>query len=216
MEQKAQRGASAEAGVSLLEVLIVIAIILVVSAAAIINILSSLKVAAADTAAQLIQQEMRMARQNAISNRLVYRLTFNAPSGIVMEQLVTTNMIVSGAPSAITTVNPVSNDAIPSTVSFQVLNGVPVDPDNFCTCPLPPATCTPCTPSLALDFNGSNVIYFQPDGAGRDVNGKLCNGVVYTAMTGQIFSSRAITVWGSTGQIRLYKLFSNTGGYYWQ
>src|ERR1700688_1456860 len=117
MKNSAQRG-SPEKGVSLLEVLIVIAIILVVSSAAIINVLGSLKVAAADTAAQVVQQDMRFARQNAISNRLVYRLTFNAPSGIVMDQLVTTTNIVSGLPSVVTSVNNVSNDAIPTNVSF--------------------------------------------------------------------------------------------------
>jgi type II secretory pathway pseudopilin PulG len=209
--------------VSLLEVLIVIAVVLVVSAAAIINIMSSLQVAAADSAAQLVQQDMRVARQAAISNRLVYRLTFNAPSGIVMDQLVTSTTVVSGVTTITTTVNNVSNDSIPSTVSFQVFSGTtPEEPDGFCTCPPSPAACS-CAPpptvgfaSQAVDLNGSNVIYFQPDGAGRDVNNKLCNGVVYSAVNGQISSSRAVSVWGSTGQIKLYKLFSQAGGYYWK
>src|SRR5580693_2278527 len=132
MKKSAQRGLGPEQGVSLLEVLIDIAIILVVSAAAIINISSSLQVAAADSAAQLVQQDMRMARQAAISNRLVYRLTFNAPSGIVMDQVITTSLMVSGVDSAYTVINNVSNDSIPSNVSFQILSGTPVDPDNFC------------------------------------------------------------------------------------
>lgn len=217
----------------MLEVLIVIAIILVVSAAAIINISSSLQVAAADSAAQLVQQDMRMARQAAISNRLVYRLTFNAPNGIVVDQLITTSMMVNSAASAYTIVNNVSNDSIPSTVSFQILGGTPVDPDNFCTClaspgfcSCPPAQSGVLTPSIALDFNGnpsgtlnpngSPMIFFQPDGAGRDVNSKICNGVVYTAISGDMGSARVVTVWGSTGQIKLYKLYAGNGGYQWK
>jgi prepilin-type N-terminal cleavage/methylation domain-containing protein len=223
MKNSAQHG-SPERGVSLLEVLIVIAIILVVSAAAIINILGSLKVAASDTAAQLVQQDMRLARQAAISNRLVYRLSFYAPSGIVLDQLVTDTVMVSGAPSITTTVNNISNDSVPSTVSFQILSGTPVDLDGFCSCLPSPGICsctpqpsgTPLVPTVAIDFNGSNQIFFQPDGAGRDANGKICNGVVYSAISGQLLSSRVVTVWGSTGQIKLYKLFASAGGYYWK
>src|SRR5580693_2178722 len=182
MKKSAQRGLGPEQGVSLLEVLIDIAIILVVSAAAIINISSSLQVASADSAAQLVQQDMRLARQAAISNRLVYRVTFNAPSGIVVDQLVTTSLQVSGVASAYTIVNNISNDSIPSTVSFQILSGTPIDPDKFCTCLASPGFCS-CppvgaggvlTPTVALDFNGnptgtmnpngSPMIFFQPDG----------------------------------------------------
>jgi type II secretory pathway pseudopilin PulG len=204
--------------VSLLEVLIVIGIILVVSAAAIINISSSLQVAAADTAAQLVQQDMRLARQQAISTRLVYRLTFNAPSGIVMDQLISTSMLVSGVASAYTIVNNVSNDSIPSTVSFQILGGITVNPDGFCTlcqsgstapCSCQPPTNGVLTPTMAIDLNGSNQIFFQPDGAGRDANSRICNGAVYSAAGSDTGSSRVVTVWGSTGQIKLYKYYPN-------
>jgi type II secretory pathway pseudopilin PulG len=227
MKQRAERGLSGVQGVSLLEVLIVITMILVVSAVAIINISSSLQVAAADSAAQLVQQDMRMARQSAISNRLVYSLTFDPPNAILMQQLVATVILVSGVSTPTTIYNNVSNDTIPSTVSFQILSGTPVNPDNFCSCQPSPLVCScqpppagsPLVPTVALDFNGQNPaqIFFYPDGAGRDANGRICNGVVYTsANAGQMSQSRAITVWGSTGQIRLYKLFSNVGGYYWQ
>jgi hypothetical protein len=183
-----------------------------------------LKVAAADTAAQLVQQDLRLARQYAVSNRVQYRLTFNAPSGIVLDQLITTTTIVSGAPSVTTTVTNVSSDSIPSTVSFQILGGMPEDPDGFCSCLPPPGVCS-CAPqsnggvsppTVAIDFNGTNQIFFQPDGAGRDVNGKLCNGVVYSAISGDMGSARTITVWGSTGQIKMYKLYASSGGYYWK
>jgi hypothetical protein len=169
---------------------------------------------------------MRLARQQAISTRLVYRLTFNAPSGIVMDQLINTSIQVSGVASAYTKVTNVSNDSIPSTVSFQILSGTPVDQDGFCTlCQTgsnAPCSCQPpppgglLTPTLAIDLNGSNQIYFQPDGAGRDANSKICNGVVYLALTGDMGSARAVTVWGSTGQIKLYKLFNSTAGYAWK
>ncbi|SRR5579871_134023 len=212
MKRSAQYGQDREKGVSLLEVLVVVAIALIVSAAAIINVLSSLKLAAADSAAQLIQQEMRVARQDAISKRLVYRLTFNAPSGIVLDQLLSTTSYVSGVATTVTTITNVSNDSIPGQVSFQILSGTPQDQDGFCSCAVPPCTC----PTQAVDFNAGTQIYFQPDGAGRDANGKLCNGVVYTAISGDMASQRSVTVWGSTGRITLYKLFNGPNGYYWK
>src|SRR5271167_1257561 len=89
MENRAQCVCGAEKGVSLLEILIVIVIILVVSAVAIQNISGSLQASSADSAAQLVQQDMRLARQSAISDRLVYRLTFNTPGGIVMDKIAT-------------------------------------------------------------------------------------------------------------------------------
>ncbi len=205
MKNRAQDGLSAEKGVSLLEVLIVVAIILVVSAVSIINISGSLKVAAADSAAQLVQQDMRLARQSAISKRLVYRLTFNAPGTIIMDQLLTTTTIVSGVPTVNTTVTNVLTDSLPGTVTFNKDSGAPIDYDSF------------GDGVAAIYFNGSNQIYFQPDGAGRDATGKICNGVVYSEISGQMLSSRSITLWGSTGQIKLYKLYAGgTAGHYWK
>jgi Tfp pilus assembly protein FimT len=205
LEHRAQHGFSGEKGASLVELVFVVAISLVLSAVAIINIASSLKVAAADSAAQLVQQDMRMARQGAISNRLVYLLTFSAPNSIIMQQQVATLVTVNGATVPGYTYNPVSTDSIPSTVSFQILSGAPIDQDGF------------GSGTLAIDFNSGNTIYFYPDGAGRDANQKICNGVVYTGISGDMTSARSVTVWGSTGQIKLYKLYSNaTAGYYWQ
>jgi Tfp pilus assembly protein FimT len=205
LEHRAQHGFNGEKGASLVELVFVVAISLVLSAVAIINIASSLKAAAADSAAQLVQQDMRMARQAAISNRLVYMLTFSAPNSIIMQQVVATTLMVNGSASSSTQYNAVSSDSIPSTVSFQILNGAPIDQDGF------------GSGTLAIDFNSANTIYFYPDGAGRDVNQKICNGVVYTGISGDMTSARSVTVWGSTGQIKLYKLYSNASvGYYWQ
>jgi len=216
--EKGSRCGLLEQGVSLLEALVVLSIILVASATAIVDLSGSLRAAPADTAAQLVLQDMRAARQSAITNRLVYRMTFNtSPSSIAIDQLVTitttssSTIYVNGEPitttvpiSVTTSVNNISNDPLPTTIAFDCEPGIPLDPDGFGSGVLP------------VDFSSSNQIFFQPDGSGRDATGKLVNGVVYLAVPGVIGTSRSVTLWGSTGQIHMYKLYSTTSGYYWQ
>jgi prepilin-type N-terminal cleavage/methylation domain-containing protein len=204
METRAHKRVGDDKGVSLVEMIIVMAIIMIVSAAAVMNISSALRVAAADSAAQLVVQEMRLARQYAISDRLVYRLTFNSPSGMTLEKQVTVTTTSSGVTTITTNYTTVSTDSVPSTVTFAKDTSAPLDYDGFGDGTSP------------IYFNGGNVIYFQPDGAGRDANNKICNGVVYTEIAGQITSSRSITLWGSTGRIKSYKLYAGTGGWYWK
>ena len=61
-----------------------------------------------------------------------------------------------------------------------------------------------------------NVICFNPDGSAQDINSNTNNGVVYLARTGSLYTSRAITVWGSTGRLRGYRLYPNGGGPIWR
>jgi prepilin-type N-terminal cleavage/methylation domain-containing protein len=204
MENSAQCGFGAEKGVSLLEILIVIVIILVVSAVAIQNISGSLQASQADSAAQLVQQDMRLARQSAISDRLVYRLTFNSPGGIVMDKIATISTVSGSTITVNTTVTNVGNDSIPSTVTFNCEPGIPLDPDGFGSVTVP------------ISFNGYNQVFFQPDGSGRDTTGKVANGVIFLAVPGDIATSRSITLWGGTGQVHLYKLYSGAGGWFWK
>ena len=179
-------------------------IILVVSAVAIQNISGSLQASSADSAAQLVQQDMRLARQSAISDRLVYRLTFNTPGGIVMDKIATISTVSGATITVSQTVTNVSNDAIPSTVTFHCEPGIPLDPDGFGSVTVP------------VSFNGYNQVFFQPDGSGRDTNGKVANGVVFVGVPGDLSTSRSVTLWGSTGQVHLYKLYSGSGSWYWK
>jgi len=52
----------------------------------------------------------------------------------------------------------------------------------------------------------------MPDGSAHDVNGNLNSGIVYVARNGDLYSSRAITLYGATGRIRGWRLLSSGGG----
>ena len=74
------------------------------------------------------------------------------------------------------------------------------------------------TGSPAIDFDqgvaggAKNVICFNPDGSAQDINSNTNNGVIYMARSGSLYTARAITVWGSTGRLRGYRLYPKVGG----
>jgi Tfp pilus assembly protein FimT len=203
IESKEQLPRSSQRGFSIAELVVVVGMILVLSAVAIINISSSLKGAAADTASQLIVQEMRLARQYAISDRKIYRLTFTSPSGIALNRMKTDSV----------TTDPSTNDSvstIPTTVKFQCEPGIPTTPATT------PNGIGLGTNPIDFGVTDTNTILFQPDGAGRDSLGRIANGVIYTSISGQLASARAVTVFGSTGNIKAWKLVNVNGTWTWQ
>lgn len=147
---------------------------------------------------------LRRAREAAIAERRVYVITFNnavTPNTVTMTQAATGLVI--------------SVQVLPNDIVFRTLSGLPnnvaTTPDHF------------GIGGTAIDFDQSvsgvakNVICFNPDGSAQDVNSNSNNGVVYLARGTDLYSSRAITVWGSTGRLRGYRLYpSTTVGSIWR
>jgi len=51
-----------------------------------------------------------------------------------------------------------------------------------------------------------NYVVFMPDGSARDNLGNFNSGVVYLNLPADLYTSRAVTVWGSTGRVRGWRL----------
>ena len=201
--------AAGEGGWSLLEMAIVVAIILIAASVAFMSLQSTMRQDDVTTAYNITMELMRRAHDQAIAQRRVYVVSFNAaaiPNTITVSQnalLPTGTLLVSGQ--------------LPSTVQFDVEPGIPTTP-----------TIAPTTPDgfgtgkLALDFDqgvgggGGTTIYYYPDGTSHDVNGFLNSGVLYLARPGNLYSSRAITLWGITGRIRGWRLYQNGAAAYWR
>jgi prepilin-type N-terminal cleavage/methylation domain-containing protein len=190
-------------GFSLLEMMAVIAIGLIVSVMAMVTLQPSLKYGRETNAYNITLMAMRQARDSAVAQRQVYYVTFTH-NAIPPDQIT----ITQGATGAV-----VSTFTIPNDVAFQVQAGLPgagSTPDNF------------GSGGLAIDFDqgvaggAKNLVYFYPDGSSEDVNGNLNNGVIYIARANDIFSSHAITVWGATGRLRGWRLYTNSGNKYWR
>jgi len=193
-------------GFSLVELLIVIALILVVTAFSIMAIQPSLKQGHVTQAYNTTLMAMRQGRDTAVAQRQIYFVTF---SNAVQPNTVT---ITQGSTGTVT-----NTYFLPTDVNFDADPGIPTAQAGF-----------PTTPdgfgvgATAIDFDQGiaggvkNVIYFYPDGSAEDANGSVNNGVVYMAMPGFVDTSRAITLWGATGRLRGWHAYKSGVKYYWR
>jgi prepilin-type N-terminal cleavage/methylation domain-containing protein len=199
----------AEQGFSLIEMAVVVSVILIVSAIAVFNILPLLKKSRADAAQELVLGEMRRAHERAIDERRIYRLTFVAPQTIQLEVGTPANLQarITGSAAAFAQAQPPL--VLPKSIQFSAVPGIPVAagavPDGF------------GTGATAIDFDvdnggGQTQIYFQPDGRALDSQNRLSNGVVYLAEPSQLLTSRAVSLYGSTGRVKAWLLLKNPDG----
>ena len=186
-------------GFSLLEMLVVISIAVVATSIAFISLMPALKDARVGSAVNTALATVRRAREEAVSKRRVYVVKFISPGTLQVTQ--NTDL---GTPLITTT--------LPSDISFEVDPGLPATgPDGF------------GGGKVAIDFDqnvpggDTTELLFQPDGSALDLNNNVNNGVVYFGRPGELGSSRAITVWGSTGRVRAWRVdWDKQSNLYWR
>jgi prepilin-type N-terminal cleavage/methylation domain-containing protein len=185
-------------GFSMLEMCIVMAITLITAAITIMAFRPALKDAQVNTAYSTALSQLRGARERAITERKRYYVQFIAPQTI---QLWRWDIGVPVSPAPVL----VSTNTLPTPdIQFQTLAGLPSTaatvPDGF------------GTGAVAIDFDQGvgagqlNYVMFMPDGSSQDMNGNINSGIVYLARTGDLYTSKAITVMGATGRIRGWRL----------
>jgi type II secretory pathway pseudopilin PulG len=205
-----------ERGFSMVEVVVVTAIIFVVVATAIVSIAPSLRTSKSNAGMELVLGELRRAHERAIDERRIYRVTFVAPQTIQVDVGQVANIastITGSAPVFVQAQPPVT---LPRGVQFIALAGLPASaattPDGF------------GAGVVAIDFDISNggggtQIFFQPDGRSLDAANRLNDGVLYlaevTSVPPNASSSRAVTVFGSTGRAKGWTLANTAGAYRW-
>ena len=201
------------AGFSLLEMMMVVAIVLIMSSITFMSLQPLLKQQRVTNAYNITLAALRQGRDNAVAQRTSYVVRFDNSTIPHKVSVAPTFVAFQGAlPSA--------TYEIPDSVSFSNQPGIPTanvfTPDRF------------GTGAAAIDFGytgqgagagGQKSIYFCPDGSAQDAaggvgqcSGNFSNGVVYIARPGDLMSSRAITVWGATGRIRGWRLYNNGAG----
>ena len=210
-------------GFSLIELLTVVGITILLAGIATVSLTPLLRQQHITEAYNTTLAAMRLARDNAVSQRTSYSVTFaNAVSPSPYPTITVTPMVAGFQGDLNTYVY-----QLPTDVSFLALPGLPTTsttvPDGY------------GSGATAIDFGwtingvgtgGQATIYFCPDGSSqRSPNtnndgscpGTWDGGVVYLARQGDLMSSRAITLWGGTGRIRGWRLYAlNGGGYQWQ
>jgi hypothetical protein len=135
-----------------------------------------------DGALRVVVGQVNTARELAITNRRNMRLVYTADNQV---QIVQENV-----PGPSTTV--LSSVPLEGGVAFTLVPALPDTPKRFGN-------------SAAISFTNALEVKFTPDGKLVNESGAYLNGTVFLALPNQKLSARAVTIMGSTGQIRAYK-----------
>ena len=182
-----------ESGFTILELLAAIAIVAVVATVAMPRIEGALRESRVQTALVSVVGEMRRARQLAMDRRRTHTVTFTSPRSLTVTRIET-----GGNPNV-----QVSLITLPSDVSFT-RNSITSEPDDFSS-------------SGAVAFCGSGSSFnFNPQGTGVDASSNLCNGVAYLGIPGRLETTRAVTLFGSTGRSKGFRYTPSGGAWAWK
>jgi type II secretory pathway pseudopilin PulG len=209
-----RKRSTSASGFSLIEVLSVVAISLTVGTFAVISLVPVMNQQHVTNAYNTTISAMRQARDNAISQRTSYSVTFSNAS-------VPNTIVVAPTLAGFQGDQNSATYQLPSDVTYQIQSvfATATPPDNY------------GAGSAAIDFGypapqtgtgGQTSVYFCPDGSSQNnIGAGSCSGmnywsggVIYLGRGTDILSSRAISVWGGTGRIHGWRLYSNTSGVY--
>jgi len=211
-----QRHSPSMLGFSIIEAMVVVSILLIVSSFVVFNTQSALRDARVNGAYDTAFMQLRLARERSIEERKRYIVTFGQPAiaGVATPLGAPTTKSIqvfrwdyltpAGAVIPSTAAVQVSTIDLPSDVAFQALSGVPVAPaavpDGF------GVGIAPIDFDQGVGGGGGNLVMFMPDGSAHDLVGNSNNGILYIARNNDLPSSRAVTVFGSSGRVRGWRL----------
>jgi len=186
-------------GFSLLELMITLAIGMTMAGVTFMALKPLFQQNHVDAAYDTTLSVIRNYRNQAISQSKRYILTFTAP-GTITVQYWGVGVPVSPPPVTVATYT------LPPDIQFAVQAGFPAAaPDSF------------GTGGTAIDFDqgmglgSQDYIMFMPDGSSQDTLGNYNSGVLYLTRTGDLYSSRAVSVFGTTGRVRGWRLYNQSG-----
>lgn len=186
-------------GFSLLEMMIALAIGLIMTGVTLVALMPLFKQNHVDAAYDTTLSVIRTYRSQSITQSKRYIIQFTAP-GTITVQYWGVGVPVSPAPVTVATYT------LPIDIQFATQGGFPAAaPDGL------------GSGGTAIDFDqgmgagSQNYIMFMPDGSSQDLQGNYNSGVVYLTRPGDLYSSRALSVFGTTGRIRGWRLYSQGG-----
>ncbi len=173
------RRVSVAAGFTLVEVLVVVGLVGVLSAITALVMPTALASARADGGASQIMAVLRVAREEAISQRRNIRVAFVAPNQIVVSRV--------EVPGPGITV--IRQAWLENSLAFRLFGGVPDTPDAF-------GNATP------RSFGGATATAFTSSGEFVDQNGDPVNGTVFVGREHEPLTARAVSIFGPTALVR--------------
>jgi prepilin-type N-terminal cleavage/methylation domain-containing protein len=169
-------------GFSAMELLMAVGILGVMMSMAVFQIGQSLPGIKSDGAMRTLIAQMNLAREMAITQRRIMRLSFVNGNEV---QIIREN--VTGPATTLLSSVPFEGGA-----TYSLVSGVPDTPDAFGN-------------SSAVYFGTATLIRFSTEGTLVDQSGNPLNGSVFVSILNQARSVRAVTVFGSTGRVRGYR-----------
>ena len=187
MHEKYRKSIRDESGFTLLEIMVVVALIGVLSAMAMMVSPSFTKSARADASTAQVIDAIRSAREQAISQRRNIELRFLLPNGIQTQRVdIGANGVQTGL-TVLRTVELENNMEIRRDIADNT-------PDQFAG-----------AGATAFGVPAATRRMFTSEGTFVDQDGDVLNGTVFLAVPNDPLSSRAITIMGATALIRLWR-----------
>lgn len=175
---------NAQAGFTVIETVVVAAIVVVLASVAVIGTTSSLAGYKSDSAMNQMISQLRGARMRAISRRHEVQVQF-----VGNNQVVLTDIVVKGAAP-----NPVVV-TFEGGAQFALVPGLPDSPMGFGnTSPI----------YFEGQVGGPPTMKFTTTGAFIDGNNNFVDGTIFVALGTKASTARAVTVLGATGRVRAY------------
>jgi prepilin-type N-terminal cleavage/methylation domain-containing protein len=180
------RAAQRDAGFTLLETLVVVAIMGVLAAISVMMMPGAILQAKADGGAARLTSVLRSAREQAIAQRRNVRVTFTPPNRIVISRV--------EVPGPATTL--ITSVSLEDGMEFRLYPGLPDTPDAFGN-------------ATATSFGVATTLSFTSEGWFVDQNGDPVNGTVYVGKVTQPLSARAISIFGPTALVSAWRWNGN-------
>jgi prepilin-type N-terminal cleavage/methylation domain-containing protein len=175
-----------EAGFTLVELLVVVGLIGVLGAISVMMLPGAILTSKADSGAARVLSVLRVAREQAISQRRTVRVTFTLPNRIVVSRV--------EVPGPGTTV--INTVLLENSIEFRLFAGLPDTPDAF-------------GKATAVAFGIATTTSFTSEGGFVDQNGDPINGTVFLGQSNQAMSARAVSIFGPTALIRRWRWNGN-------
>ena len=175
-----------------MEILLVAGLLMLVGGFSMMIIGPALEARNVEMAVRTVSTQIQRARQHAVDARRITKVTFSTPGTITVEA------------SQGGTWTAVSTAELPGDMELGIDGSVP-------GAPAPGGSTYPTTQVANFGISQESEVFFMPDGSAVNTAGITSNGVVYVAQPSKVETTRAVTLFGSTGRVKRYKYTTGTG-----